>query len=167
MGVGIMIIMGIDPGTAITGYGVVKLENNRHIVLGYGAIRTTTKQSTPLRLETIYTELTDLVAEFHPDCIAIEELFFNKNVSTALAVGQARGVAILAGAHAGLPIAEYTPLQVKMAVTGYGRASKEQVAYMIKMLLGLAETPKPDDVTDALAVCICHGHNANNWGRSQ
>lgn len=167
MGVGIMIIMGIDPGTAITGYGVVKLENNRHIVLGYGAIRTTTKQSTPLRLETIYAELTDLVAEFHPDCIAIEELFFNKNVSTALAVGQARGVAILAGAHAGLPIAEYTPLQVKMAVTGYGRASKEQVAYMIKMLLGLAETPKPDDVTDALAVCICHGHNANNWGRSQ
>lgn len=162
-----MIIMGIDPGTAITGYGVVKLENNRHIVLGYGAIRTTTKQSTPLRLETIYAELTDLVAEFHPDCIAIEELFFNKNVSTALAVGQARGVAILAGAHAGLPIAEYTPLQVKMAVTGYGRASKEQVAYMIKMLLGLAETPKPDDVTDALAVCICHGHNANNWGRSQ
>ncbi len=162
-----MIIMGIDPGTAITGYGVVKLENNRHIVLGYGAIRTTTKQSTPLRLETIYTELTDLVAEFHPDCIAIEELFFNKNVSTALAVGQARGVAILAGAHAGLPIAEYTPLQVKMAVTGYGRASKEQVAYMIKMLLGLAETPKPDDVTDALAVCICHGLNANNWGRSQ
>ncbi len=162
-----MIIMGIDPGTAITGYGVVKLENNRHIVLGYGAIRTTTKQSTPLRLETIYAELTDLVAEFHPDCIAIEELFFNKNVSTALAVGQARGVAILAGAHAGLPIAEYTPLQVKMAVTGYGRASKEQVAYMIKMLLGLAETPKPDDVTDALAVCICHGLNANNWGRSQ
>lgn len=162
-----MIIMGIDPGTAITGYGVVKLENNRHIVLGFGAIRTTNKQSTPLRLETIYAELTDLVAEFHPDCIAIEELFFNKNVSTALAVGQARGVAILAGAHAGLPIAEYTPLQVKMAVTGYGRASKEQVAYMIKMLLGLAETPKPDDVTDALAVCICHGHNANNWGRSQ
>lgn len=162
-----MIIMGIDPGTAITGYGVVKLENNRHIVLGYGAIRTTTKQSTPLRLETIYAELTDLVAEFHPDCIAIEELFFNKNVSTALAVGHARGVAILAGAHAGLPIAEYTPLQVKMAVTGYGRASKEQVAYMIKMLLGLAETPKPDDVTDALAVCICHGLNANNWGRSQ
>ena len=160
-----MIIMGIDTGTAITGYGVVKLENNRHIVLGYGAIRTTAKQSIPLRLETIYAELTDLVAEFHPDCIAVEELFFNKNVSTALAVGQARGVAILAGAHAGVPIAEYTPLQVKMAVTGYGRASKEQVAYMIKMLLGLAEAPKPDDVTDALAICICHGHNANNWGR--
>ncbi|HBN96123.1 MAG TPA: crossover junction endodeoxyribonuclease RuvC, partial [Firmicutes bacterium] len=123
------------------------------------------KQSTPLRLETIYAELRKLVSEFHPDCLAVEELFFNKNVSTALAVGQARGVAILAGAHAGLSIAEYTPLQVKMAVTGYGRASKEQVAYMIRMLLGLAETPKPDDVTDALAVCVCHGLNANNWGR--
>jgi crossover junction endodeoxyribonuclease RuvC len=160
-----MIIMGIDPGTAITGYGVVQLENNRHIVLGYGAIRTTATASTSSRLQTIYSELRRLVAEFHPDCLAVEELFFNKNVSTALAVGQARGVAILAGAHEGLPIAEYTPLQVKMAVTGYGRASKEQVAYMIRMLLGLTETPKPDDVTDALAVCICHGHNSNNWGR--
>ncbi|NMB21510.1 MAG: crossover junction endodeoxyribonuclease RuvC [Firmicutes bacterium] len=161
-----MIVMGIDPGTAITGYGVVEVKSNRHIVLGYGAIRTTTKQSTAARLETIYSELRARIAEFRPDCLAVEELFFNKNVSTALAVGQARGVALLAGAHAGLPVAEYTPLQVKMAVTGYGRADKEQVAYMIKMLLGLADVPKPDDVTDALAICVCHGHNANNWGRS-
>lgn len=162
-----MIVMGIDPGTAITGYGVVEVKSNRHIVLGYGAIRTTTKQSTAARLETIYSELRARIAEFRPDCLAVEELFFNKNVSTALAVGQARGVALLAGAHAGLPVAEYTPLQVKMAVTGYGRADKEQVAYMIKMLLGLADVPKPDDVTDALAICVCHGHNANNWGRSR
>ncbi|MCK9526225.1 MAG: crossover junction endodeoxyribonuclease RuvC [Limnochordia bacterium] len=162
-----MIIMGVDPGTAITGYGVIKAENNRHIVLGYGAIRTTAKQGTAARLKIIYSELTDRIREFQPHCLAVEELFFNKNVSTALAVGQARGVAILAGAHAGLSVAEYTPLQVKMAVTGYGRASKEQVAYMIKMLLGLADVPKPDDVTDALAICVCHGHNANNWGRSK
>ena len=161
-----MIILGIDPGTAITGYGVVRMEKNRHTVLGYGAIRTPAQQSTSLRLETIYQELQKLIAEFKPDCVAVEELFFNKNVASALAVGQARGVAILAGAHAGLPVAEYTPLQVKTAVTGYGRASKEQVAYMVKMLLGLSEAPKPDDVTDALAICICHGHNANDWGRS-
>lgn len=160
-----MIILGIDPGTAITGYGVIRVEHNKHTVLGYGAIRTPAKQATPLRLETIYAELSRLIAEFEPQCLAVEELFFNKNVGSALAVGQARGVAILAGSHAGLPIFEYTPLQVKTAVTGYGRASKEQVAYMVKMLLGLAEMPKPDDVTDALAICICHGYNANNWGR--
>lgn len=160
-----MIILGIDPGTAITGYGVIRVENNKHTVLGYGAIRTPAKQETPLRLEAIYAELSRLIAEFTPQCLAVEELFFNKNVGSALAVGQARGVAILAGSHAGLPIFEYTPLQVKTAVTGYGRASKEQVAYMVKMLLGLAEVPKPDDVTDALAICICHGYNANNWGR--
>lgn len=162
-----MIIMGVDPGTAITGYGLVKVENNRHIVLGYGAIRTSAQQSTAGRLETIYSELKTLITEFRPDCLAVEELFFNKNVASALAVGQARGVAILAGAHAGLPVAEYTPLQVKMAVTGYGRASKEQVAYMVKTLLGLREAPKPDDVTDALAICVCHGYNANNWGRAK
>lgn len=161
-----MIILGIDPGTAITGYGVIRVENNRHIVLGYGAIRTPAKQSVALRLETIYSELRGLIQEFKPDCVAVEELFFNKNVGSALAVGQARGVTILAAAHSSLPVFEYTPLQVKIAVTGYGRAAKEQVAYMVRMLLGLAEVPKPDDVTDALAVCVCHGYNAKNWGRS-
>ena len=161
-----MIILGIDPGTAITGYGVVRVEHNKHTVLGYGAIRTEAKQSTQVRLEIIFRELNVLINEFEPDCTAIEELFFNKNVATALAVGQARGVAILAGALAGLPVFEYTPLQVKTAVTGYGRANKDQVAYMVRVLLGLAEVPKPDDVTDALAICLCHGYNANNWGRS-
>lgn len=160
-----MIILGIDPGTAITGYGVIRVENNKSIVLGYGAIRTSPKESTACRLEKIHTGIQGLIAEFKPSCLAIEELFFNKNVGSALAVGQARGVVILAGALQKLPVAEYTPLQVKIAVTGYGRASKEQVAYMVRMLLGLAETPKPDDVTDALAVCLCHGYNANNWGR--
>jgi crossover junction endodeoxyribonuclease RuvC len=160
-----VIILGIDPGTAITGFGVVRVEHNRHTVLGYGAIRTSSKEATAKRLETIYQELSSLIKEFEPDCLAVEELFFNKNSATALAVGQARGVAILAGSHAGLPVYEYTPLQVKTAVTGYGRADKEQVAYMVRMLLGLQTTPQPDDITDALAICICHGYNSNNWGR--
>jgi crossover junction endodeoxyribonuclease RuvC len=157
--------LGIDPGTAITGFGVVRVEHNRHTVLGYGAIRTSSKEATAKRLETIYQELSSLIKEFEPDCLAVEELFFNKNSATALAVGQARGVAILAGSHAGLPVYEYTPLQVKTAVTGYGRADKEQVAYMVRMILGLQTTPQPDDITDALAICICHGYNSNNWGR--
>jgi crossover junction endodeoxyribonuclease RuvC len=160
-----VITLGIDPGTAITGFGVVRVEHNRHTVLGYGAIRTSSKEATAKRLETIYQELSSLIKEFEPDCLAVEELFFNKNSATALAVGQARGVAILAGSHAGLPVYEYTPLQVKTAVTGYGRADKEQVAYMVRMLLGLQTTPQPDDITDALAICICHGYNSNNWGR--
>ncbi|MDI9460309.1 crossover junction endodeoxyribonuclease RuvC [Candidatus Darwinibacter acetoxidans] len=160
-----MITLGIDPGTAITGFGVVRVEHNRHTVLGYGAIRTSSKEATAKRLETIYQELSSLIKEFEPDCLAVEELFFNKNSATALAVGQARGVAILAGSHAGLPVYEYTPLQVKTAVTGYGRADKEQVAYMVRMILGLQTTPQPDDITDALAICICHGYNSNNWGR--
>lgn len=162
-----MIVLGIDPGIAITGFGVVRVEQNRHIVLGYGAIRTSSQETTARRLEAIYGELSKLIAEFEPDCLAVEELFFNKNSASAMQVGQARGVAILAGTHAGLPVFEYTPLQVKTAVTGYGRAAKEQVAYMVCMLLGLENPPQPDDVTDALAICICHGYNANNWGRRE
>jgi len=162
-----VIILGVDPGLAITGFGVVRIEHNRHTVLGYGAIRTAAGEETARRLDTIYQELSRLIAEFHPHCLAVEELFFNKNSATALAVGQARGVAILAASHAGLPVHEYTPLQVKTAVTGYGRAAKEQVAYMVRMLLGLDSTPQPDDVTDALAICICHGYNAHNWGRRE
>lgn len=162
-----MIILGIDPGTAITGYGVIRVENNKQIVLGYGAIRTSAQQKMPLRLQSIYTGLSKLVAEFKPDCVAIEELFFNRNVGSAIQVGQARGVAILVGANNGLPVHEYTPLEVKNAVTGHGRADKKQVAYMVRMLLALPETPKPDDITDALAICLCHGYNANNWGVQQ
>lgn len=158
-----MIILGIDPGTAITGYGVVRQENNRFKVLGYGTIRTNSKQAKAKRLEIIYDGLRELITEYEPHCLAIEEIFFNKNTATALAVGQTRGVAMLAGAHGKIPIAEYTPLQVKMAVTGYGRASKGQVGYMVRVLLGLPEIPKPDDVADALAICLCHGYNAHNW----
>lgn len=162
-----MIILGIDPGTAITGYGVIRVENNKYTVLGYGAIRTAAEEQVATRLESIYGGIRQLIAEFKPDGVAIEDLFFNKNVASALAVGQARGVAMLAAAHSGLAIAEYTPLQVKMAVTGYGRASKEQVAYMVRVLLGLAEVPKPNDITDALAISLCHSYNSHNWGRSQ
>ena len=161
-----MIILGIDPGTAITGYGIVRQDNhNQFTVLGYGAIRTSSKQSADLRLKTIYEEIRNLIEEFEPSCMAVEQLFFNKNANSALAVGQARGVAILAGSHSGLEIIEYTPLQVKMAVTGYGRASKEQVGYMVRVLLGLSEVPKPDDAADALAICLCHGYNAGKWGK--
>ncbi|HHY08804.1 MAG TPA: crossover junction endodeoxyribonuclease RuvC [Corynebacteriales bacterium] len=160
-----MIILGIDPGTAITGYGVVRRENhNQFTVLGYGAIRTPAKQRADHRLKTIYAEIRKLIIEFEPDCMAIEQLFFNKNANSALAVGQARGVAILAGSHSGLEITEYTPLQVKMAVTGYGKASKDQVGYMVRVLLGLSEVPRPDDAADALAICLCHGYNSRKWG---
>lgn len=160
-----MVILGIDPGTAITGYGVVRRDSpNRFSVLGYGVIITPSNQEMAGRLKTIYGEVCRLIEEFHPDCLAIEQLFFNTNVTTAITVGQARGVAILAGAHSGLPIAEYTPLQVKQAVTGNGRAAKEQVGYMVKVLLGLDDIPRPDDVADALAICLCHGYNCRKWG---
>ncbi len=162
-----MIILGVDPGTAITGYGVIRADNNKHTVLGYGAIRTTPQQNTAVRLEEIYAGMRQLIAEFKPNSVAIEDLFFNRNVASAFAVGQARGVAMLAAAHCGLSITEYTPLQVKMAVTGYGRASKEQVAYMVRVLLGLAEAPKPNDITDALAISLCHSYNSHNWGGLQ
>ena len=120
-----MNILGIDPGTAITGYGVIRQENhNQFTVLGYGAIRTSSKQSADLRLKTIYEEIRKIIEEFEPSCMAVEQLFFNKNANSALAVGQARGVSILAGSHSGLDIIEYTPLQVKMAVTGYGELQR-------------------------------------------
>lgn len=160
-----MVIMGIDPGTAITGYGVVRRDSpNRFTVLGYGAITTPAKQSMDQRLKTIYSEMRRLIAEFNPECLAIEQLFFNTNVTTAITVGQARGVVILAGAHSNLEIAEYTPLQVKQAVTGQGRASKDQVGYMVRVLLGLKEVPRPDDVADALAISLCHGYHCRKWG---
>lgn len=159
-----LIILGIDPGTATTGYGVVQTSRtNQLTVLGYGAICTPAKQRVELRLQTIYQEVSKLIEEFAPECMAVEQLFFNRNVSTALAVGQARGVTILAGAHQNLQIAEYTPLQVKQSVTGQGRAGKQQVGYMVRLLLGLREIPRPDDVADALAVAICHAHNGRGW----
>lgn len=151
-----MIVMGIDPGIAITGYGIVEYDGNKIKTIDYGYIQTLSYELTSSRLKTIYEGIFGLIKTFQPDAFSIEELFFNKNTRTALTVGQARGVAILAAGMNNLPVYEYTPLQVKQSVIGYGRAKKEQVQFMVKELLKLKEIPKPDDVADALAVAICH-----------
>ncbi|NLA58771.1 MAG: crossover junction endodeoxyribonuclease RuvC [Firmicutes bacterium] len=153
-----MLILGIDPGTAITGYGLVKADGNRLTPLEYGALRTRARDDTATRLSNLHGDLCSLLKETQPDVVAVEQLFFNTNVTTALAVGQARGVILLAAAQAGIHIVEYTPLQVKQTVTGNGRATKEQVGFMVKALLGLKAIPRPDDVSDALAIAICHAH---------
>ncbi len=160
-GARILLILGIDPGIAILGFGLIKFEANKFTVLDYGAV--TTEAGTPMseRLTIIYNELSGIIEKYRPDAFAVEELFFNKNIKTALTVGHARGVAVLAGCKAGIPIYEYTPLQVKQAVVGYGRAEKSQIQQMVKILLNLREIPKPDDVADALAVAICHGNSSN------
>ena len=154
-----MRILGIDPGIAIVGYGVVDKEGNRYKTVAYDAV--TTKAHTPLeeRLEIVYNGIVELIKEYRPDAMSIEELFFNNNAKTALTVGQARGVIILAAVQNHVPIYEYTPLQVKQALTGYGRASKTQIQQMMKSMLGLSEIPKPDDVADALAIAVCHGNS--------
>lgn len=154
-----MLILGIDPGLAIVGYSLVEKKGNRFSVCDYGVIRTPAEATNCQRLMTIFEELSNLIATYQPDEMAVEELFFNKNVKTAIEVGQARGVILLTGAQAGLRVAEYTPLQVKQAVVGYGWASKEQVQQMVKALLNLSSLPKPDDAADALAVAICHGNS--------
>lgn len=155
-----MLVMGLDPGTAITGYGLVYGERGRLKAVNFGAVRTTPDMPAQERLCRIYDELAILFEAYHPDLVSVEQLFFNRNVTTALAVGQARGVAILAAAKAGVAVAEYTPLQVKQTITGNGRADKDQVGFMVKALLGLESVPRPDDVADALAIAICHIHNA-------
>ncbi len=160
-----MIIVGIDPGIAILGYGIVEYKGNHFKTLEYGGIFTDSKEHMPKRLEIIYNSLYDILEKYKPDAVAIEELFFNKNTKTALVVGQARGVTILAAAHLKLNIYEYTPLQVKQGVVGYGRADKQQVQSMTKQILNLKETPKPDDVADALAIAICHAHSSAFGGQ--
>lgn len=155
-----MRVLGIDPGTAITGYGVVEEKAGELKAVAFGAIRTPAKQPLPARLQAIYQGVRNLAEEWKPSSAAVEELFFSSNVRTAMSVGQARGVTLLALTDAGLSIAEYTPLTVKQAVTGYGSADKAQIQEMVRLLLGLAETPKPDDAADALAVAICHLHSA-------
>ncbi|KAB3527683.1 crossover junction endodeoxyribonuclease RuvC [Alkaliphilus serpentinus] len=156
-----MVVLGIDPGIAIMGVGVIHYEGNKFKPLYYGAIKTSSKDSTDNRLRNIYNQLLSLIEEFKPDAVVIEELFFNNNAKTAFLVGQARGVAILAASINNTKIYEYTPLQVKQGVVGYGRADKKQVQQMIKILLCLEEAPKPDDVADALAIAICHVHSGN------
>lgn len=155
-----MRVLGIDPGTAITGYGVVEGEDDNLNLVTYGAITTPANQPLAQRLQQIYRELRALISEWGPETAAVEELFFSKNVRTALAVGHARGVALLALIEAGLPIQEYKPAEVKQAVVGYGNAPKGQVQGMVQLLLGLDEIPRPDDAADALAVAICHFHSA-------
>lgn len=155
-----MRVIGIDPGTAITGWGVVEGQGNQLQMVAAGVITTPAKTPLPQRLQTIYHELTDLIAAWQPESSAIEELFFSKNAKTALAVGHGRGAAMLALANANLSIAEYKPLEVKQAVTGYGGADKHQMQHMVKLLLELDDIPRPDDAADALAVAICHVHSA-------
>ena len=154
-----MLILGLDPGSAITGYGLIAADHGSYNMLDYGALRTSPGPSDAERLVTLYDKLQALLREKCPDCIAIEQLFFNKNTTTAGPVGQARGVLLLGCAQAGLPIAEYTPLQVKQALTGYGRAEKAQIQYMVTRLLKLSAVPKPDDAADALAIAITHAHH--------
>jgi len=154
-----MIILGIDPGTATTGFGVIDWRNGKPKFIGAGVISTTPDAEMPERLLTIQTEFTQLLKEFSPDEFAIELLYFAANVTTAMSVSQARGVIMAAAAKAKLRCHEYTPLQVKQAITGYGRAEKKQMQEMVKTLLGLSETPKPDDAADALAIAITHAHS--------
>jgi crossover junction endodeoxyribonuclease RuvC len=155
-----MRVLGIDPGTAITGYGVVEEVQGELKPLAFGVIRTPAGQPLPVRLQAIYRAVRELATEWKSDAAAVEELFFSSNVRTAMTVGQARGVALLALADTGLTVAEYTPLTVKQAVTGYGNADKAQMQEMVRLLLGLADVPRPDDAADALAVAICHLHSA-------
>jgi crossover junction endodeoxyribonuclease RuvC len=160
-----MKILGIDPGYAILGYGIVEMTGNKFKVCAYGAITTDAKMEMPDRLKVLYQDLMELIAEHEPEVASIEELFFNTNAKTAILVGQARGVAVLACANSGLEINEYTPLQIKQALVGYGRAEKKQVQIMVKTILNLKEIPKPDDTADALAAAICHGHSAGSKNR--
>ena len=157
-----MIIIGIDPGYAIVGYGVIKYENSRFITLDYGAVTTPAKTQFNLRLETIYDGICEIAQRWKPQAMAVEELFFNSNTKTAIDVAQARGVILLAAVKCSVPVFEYTPLQVKQAIVGYGRAEKHQVMEMTRMLLGLSKVPKPDDTADALAMAVCHAHSSGS-----
>jgi len=150
-----MLILGIDPGTATTGYGLLEIKKSPQAI-GYGCIRTSASNEMPERLKVIYEGIIDIVKEYHPQEVAIEEIFFNKNSKTALSIGQARGVIILAAFYEGAKIFSYTPLEIKQAITDNGRAEKNQVQFMIKKLLCLSQIPYPDDAADALAVALCH-----------
>ena len=156
-----MVVIGIDPGTATTGYGLVRENENGDLaVVDYGVIVTAADKSMPQRLLEIHQRLSEIILLHRPKSGAVEKLFFQRNVRTAISVGQGRGVAILALAESGVPVAEYTPLEIKQAVTGYGGADKNQVQQMVRALLGMKDVPRPDDAADALAVAICHLHSA-------
>jgi crossover junction endodeoxyribonuclease RuvC len=155
-----VLVLGIDPGTAITGYGLVRENDQGLVLVDYGAITTATGQPLSVRLQAIYRGLSAVIEAHQPTTSAVEELFFSRNVRTALSVGHARGVTLLALADAGLDVHEYKPVEVKQAVAGYGGADKQQVQEMVRMLLQLEQVPQPDDAADAVAVAICHIHSA-------
>lgn len=151
-----MRVIGIDPGIAIMGYGIIDYNGNKYHCLEYGALTTEAGIKKNVRLKIIYDNLIEIIKSYNPDIMSIEELFFNKNAKTVITIGESRGVAILAAVNCGIDVCEYTPLQVKQSVVGYGRAEKKQVQLMVKAILNLKEIPKPDDVADALAVAMCH-----------
>ncbi len=151
-----MRILGIDPGTGILGFGVIDVERGQPKLVDAGVIRTPVKEDDAVRLLTIYEELTEIIALTKPTIMSVERLFFARNVTTAMTVSQARGVVLLCGMQAGMSIAEYTPMQIKQAITGYGKADKKQMQEMVRVILQLKEIPKPDDAADALAAAITH-----------
>lgn len=151
-----MRIIGIDPGTGILGFGVIEMRGTKALLVDAGVIRTPVKEDDAVRLETIYQELTDIIAATKPDVMSVEKLFFMRNVTTAMTVAQARGVVLLCAQLSSLPIFEYTPQQIKQSVSGYGKADKKQIQEMVRVLLGLKDVPKPDDCADALAAALTH-----------
>lgn len=155
-----MRILGVDPGFAITGYSIIDYIGNKFKLITSGAITTKAGVSFPLRLSKIYTDLTQIIEEYKPDAVSVEELFFNNNVKTAINVAQARGIILVVGCQKNIATFEYTPLQVKQAVVGYGRADKVQVQKMVKTILKVESLPKLDDITDSMAIAICHAHSA-------
>lgn len=157
-GDGDVIILGIDPGLAIVGWGVIEYRNTRFRTLAYGSIQTPAGMRTEERLKAIYEGMKELIETYHPEAMAVEELFFTNNVTTGIRVAEARGVILLSAEQAGISIQEYTPMQVKQAVVGYGKADKRQVIAMVTRILNLEKPPKPDDTADALAIAICHAH---------
>ena len=157
-----MLVLGIDPGYAIVGYGVLRYDRNSFMPIEFGAVTTKAKTEFTSRLETIYDGICDIIDRTKPEALSIEKLFFNTNTKTAIDVAQARGVILLAAKKKNLPVFEYTPLQVKQAVTGYGKAPKAQVMDLTRRLLNLESVPKPDDTADALALAICHCHSARS-----
>ena len=155
-------ILGIDPGVAIVGFGIIESESNKQRLVRCGVITTPAHTALSYRLNSIYMDLCELISVFKPDAIAVEELFFNTNLTTGISVAQARGVILLACYQSGVPVFEYTPLQVKQAVVGYGRAEKNQVMDMVKRILRLNDVPKPDDAADAVAIALCHARSSTS-----
>jgi crossover junction endodeoxyribonuclease RuvC len=157
-----MRILGIDPGTGILGFGVIEVQKGKTQLVDGGVIRTPVKEDDAVRLLTIYDELTDIISATKPEIMSVEKLFFARNVTTAMTVAQARGVVLLCGKQAGLEIYEYTPLQIKQAVTGYGKADKKQMQEMVRVILGLETVPKPDDCADAIAAALTHAQTVRS-----